>query len=413
MERASVTEAARSSAARSSAEVEPPPLPTFSPVRRTRGSATQVEQTPPPAAVLGSSRGSARMAASAPSGKGLGGREKFAGMAIGEKDDPQRDITLDLVAVARQQVDDPLGDISPKSDASSESELAAPLEPEAAEPQLPLVDPFEDHDNVWVMLDEGCNQTCHGTRWRKHSEEVLSRRHGLRFLPQQQSGTSFKGIGAAKAVGRYSLPFALQISQETASQRRNTRLQGELTSTELDSPDVLCLLSLQDQVQLGLVKDLRRGECKISGYAGKLQLARHVKTGLLLLNMSQFGANVTKRHKKFALDTSVVISKKTPRRTFSIPRWNEQPSIPSRDEAMSAYMLSELVREKENQHKKVLLVSFGLERLEYSHRSRKVYTGLTKLINSFPRAKSYEFSLDSKNHEDILLESLRTNFSRF
>ena len=25
---------------------------------------------------------------------------------------------------------------------------------------LPLVDPYEDHDNVW-MLDEGCNSTCH------------------------------------------------------------------------------------------------------------------------------------------------------------------------------------------------------------------------------------------------------------
>ena len=39
---------------------------------------------------------------------GLGGREKFAGMAIEEKDDPQGDITLDVAAVAMQQVDDPL-----------------------------------------------------------------------------------------------------------------------------------------------------------------------------------------------------------------------------------------------------------------------------------------------------------------
>ena len=36
-------------------------------------------------------------------------------------------------------------------------------------------------------------------------------------------------------------------------------------------------LSLQDQVQLGLIKDLRRGECRISGYAGTLQLARHTR----------------------------------------------------------------------------------------------------------------------------------------
>ncbi|CAE7208752.1 unnamed protein product [Symbiodinium microadriaticum] len=68
---------------------------------------------------------------------------------------------------------------------------------------------------------------------------------------------------------------------------------------------------------------------------------------------------------------------------------------------------------EETQHKKVLLVTFGLEKLEYSHRSRKVYSGLTKLMNSFPQQKSYNFSLTEKKHEDVLLESLRTNFSRF
>ena len=58
-------------------------------------------------------------------------------------------------------------------------------------------------------------------------------------------------------------------------------------------------------------------------------------------------------------------------------------------------------------------MTFGLEKLEYSHRSRKVYSGLTKLMNSFPQQKSYNFSLTEKKHEDVLLESLRTNFSRF
>ena len=209
-------------------------------------------------------------------------------MAIGEKDDPQGDITLDLAAgaaEAAQQGDDPSGDISPKSNASSDSELAARLEEEIAEPRLPLVDPFEDHENVWVMLDEGCNQTCHGTKWRRHSEGVLAG-YGLQFLQQKAAGTSFKGIGAAKAVGKYSMPFALLISNGTG-RRRDIRLQGELASTELDSPDVLCLLSLQDQVQLGLVKDLRKGTAKVSGYSGQLRLARHVRTGLLLLCVSE------------------------------------------------------------------------------------------------------------------------------
>ena len=118
-----------------------------------------------------------------------------------------------------------------------------------------------------------------------------------------------------------------------------------------------------------------------------------------------------------------MIPKRTPKRTVSIPARDERSisipardgntSIPQGDEGVTAYMLSELVRDKETHHKKVLLVTFGLERLEYSHRSRKVYSGLTKLINSFPQQKSYSFSLTEKKHEDMLLESLRTNFDRF
>ncbi|OLQ03412.1 Copia protein [Symbiodinium microadriaticum] len=383
-------EALRSSAARSSAEVEPPPVPAFSPVRRTRGSAH--EPTPASAAALGSSRGSARMAP--PSGKGIGGREKFAGMAIGEKDDPQGDITLDLAAVAAeaaQQDDDPSGDISPKSDASSGSELAAPLEEEIAEPRLPLVDPFEDHENVWVMLDEGCNQTCHGTKWRRHSEGVLAG-YGLQFLQQKAAGTSFKGIGAAKAVGKYSMPFALLISNGTG-RRRDIRLQGELASTELDSPDVLCLLSLQDQVQLGLVKDLRKGTAKVSGYSGQLRLARHVRTGLLLLCVSQFGASVTERHRKFAVDTeAVVIPKRTPKRTVSIPARDERSisipardgntSIPQGDEGVTAYMLSELVRDEETHHKKV--VQWRKRRKNFTSKKQKEKHGKILVYHKCP-----------------------------
>ncbi|CAE7397392.1 unnamed protein product, partial [Symbiodinium necroappetens] len=125
-------------------------------------------------------------------------------------------LKTDRMSGAAQQGDDPLEDISPKSSQSSDSELAAPLEEEIAEPRLPLVDPLEDHENVWRMLDT--------------------------------------------------------IQRRTRS--------------------------------IGLVKDLR-----------------HSKTGLLLLYRSQFGASVTER--------------------------DEKASIPLRDESISAYMLSELVREQD------------------------------------------------------------------
>ena len=57
-------------------------------------------------------------------------------------------------------------------------------------------------------------------------------------------------------------------------------------------------------------------------------------------------------------------------------------------------------------------MTLGLEKLETSHRGTGVYRGLTWMIDSFPKKKSYEFTLNEKRHEDILLESLRTNFNQ-
>ncbi|CAE7211787.1 RE1 [Symbiodinium sp. CCMP2592] len=411
--------------ARSSQEVEPPPLPAFSPVRRERRSAQPREHASPAAAAAAGprERGAAvrdAMAASPPSGKGWGSREKFAGVAtVNKEGDPGEDTKLTLTALVGQlQKDDLEGDISPKSVQSSDSE-PAPLDEEIAEPQLQLVDPLEDHENVWVMLDEGCNQTCHGTKWRAHSSKVLAK-FGLQFTSVRSSGTSFKGIGAARATGKFAMPFALRIMPESGGLRRSTRLQGELSSVELDSPDVLCLLSLQDQVQLGLIKDLRRGECRISGYAGTLQLARHSKTGLLLLCVSQFGANVTERHRKFAVKPEVIPKRtsKKEKNTFSIPlrdgtSFKEETLIPSGDKDSTAYMLSEMVKEAEGQRKEVLVVTLGLEKVETCQRGRGTYCGLTELFRSMRKGQSHEFSLNNEAHEDTLLESLRQNFESF
>ena len=42
------------------------------------------------------------------------------------------------------------------------------------EPSLPLVDPLKDNTSIYVMLDEGCNTTCHGKGWRLHAERILA-----------------------------------------------------------------------------------------------------------------------------------------------------------------------------------------------------------------------------------------------
>ena len=167
-------------------------------------------------------------------------------------------------------------------------------EEQVSEPTLPLVDPLEDHDNIWVMLDEGCNTTCHGRRWRQNAESVLSK-HGLRMLRVSDASGSFRGIGSSRCTGKFKLPFALGL-------RPDGVLNGDLESSELENDEVLCLLSLQDQTQLGLCKDLRSGRVTLTDFPNVwLPVARHVRTGLLLLNVSSFKKDPSRHHRAFAL----------------------------------------------------------------------------------------------------------------
>ena len=50
-------------------------------------------------------------------------------------------------------------------------------------------------------------------------------------------------------------------------------------------------------------------------------------------------------------------------------------------------MLSELLRDTEDQPKPVLIATLGLGKLEDSHRGSGVYRGLTKLIKGQPKGK--------------------------
>ena len=355
--------AARSSSAAPPAPVSPERAPRHlasNPVTPQRPTAAVSQTSPPTLPRASSGKGS---------GAGTPARKPFAGMAL--SDDSAGSVGAD----------------SDHSDGTVKTAIAVP------EPTLRLVDPFKDNDNVWVMLDEGCNTTCHGTAWRLHSATVLAK-HGLRTLRLDSNGGSFKGVGSAKAIGRHLLPFALKLGRSP--------LLGEIRSVELDSPDLLCLLSLQDQVQLGLVKDLRKSRVRLSGYKGWVELARHEKTGLLLMNVSQFPAKTSSRHRHFLLqpDNQENVNKKYLERKASIPAW---------DDDHSAYMLGESVRDK-GQHNKVRIYTLGLDRLELGHRSKKVYQGINKLIGTMHKGKSYDFTLDNPEHEDTLLKSLRENY---
>ena len=65
---------------------------------------------------------------------------------------------------------------------------------EDLEADLPLIDPKKDDWNLWALLDEGCNSTCHGEQWRIHAQAVLKRR-GYAPMRLSESKSSFSGIG--------------------------------------------------------------------------------------------------------------------------------------------------------------------------------------------------------------------------
>ena len=78
---------------------------------------------------------------------------------------------------------------------------------------------------------------------------------------------------------------------------------------------------------------------------------------------------------------------------------------------LSAYMTGGEAEASSQKCKKVHFFSLGLERLEFAKKSHKKSKRLTELFQTFSqRGKSYDFTLDSEEHERALLGSLRENF---
>ena len=145
---------------------------------------------------------------------------------------------------------------------------------------LRSVDPLAD-DDVWAELGEGCNSTCHGQAWMGNAEDKLIAR-GFMAKWVHRNTKQYSGIGGATARGLKTCPYSLRPS------RSGMTVCGIMESHELGS-DVPLLLSLQAQAKLGLIKDVRRGRCRMADYDGdELELARHCRSGLFMINISQF-----------------------------------------------------------------------------------------------------------------------------
>ena len=78
---------------------------------------------------------------------------------------------------------------------------------------------------------------------------------------------------------------------------------------------------------------------------------------------------------------------------------------------LSAYMTGGEAEDRSQKCRRVHFYALGLERLEFAKKSHKKSKRLTELFQTFSqRGKSYDFTLDSEEHERALLGSLRENF---
>ena len=143
-----------------------------------------------------------------------------------------------------------------------------------------LWSPSETH--IWGALDEGCNSTCHSRAWGDLVEWKL-KSFGLGFPWVDSEAKYFTGLGSTTGtLGRRKLPFCLSLD------KGHDTLAGVMESHEVDTAARNPLLiSLFAQSTLGLVKDMSTCTCTIQGKV--LELARCADTGLLLLNLSQYG----------------------------------------------------------------------------------------------------------------------------
>ena len=129
---------------------------------------------------------------------------------------------------------------------------------------MEVVDIMEDR-RVFMVLDEGCNRTCHGEAWVGNARTKLMM-HGRSIDPPIGTEKRYAGLGTTTPKGRTAIPLALRLSNGVV-------MQGVINSNEIAEADALPLcFSLPAQMTLGLVKRTWSGRAYVPDCEGELQL---------------------------------------------------------------------------------------------------------------------------------------------
>ena len=108
-----------------------------------------------------------------------------------------------------------------------------------------MVSDETETEELYVILDTGCNNTCHGSRWM----EKFMRYTGMQPELMPAEGR-FRGVGGKVEVsGKRSIPVCVKTLDDEL-------VPGNITSIELDNSDTPLLLSSNAQKSLGFVLDM-------------------------------------------------------------------------------------------------------------------------------------------------------------
>ena len=102
-----------------------------------------------------------------------------------------------------------------------------------------------EDEEVYAIIDTGCNNTCHGSRWMEKYQRVMAV-----DLPLAEADGKFRGVGGrVQVAGKRILPIKMSTTN-------GEELPGTINSIELEDSDAPLLLSAQALGVLGLVIDL-------------------------------------------------------------------------------------------------------------------------------------------------------------